>query len=250
MKIRHPHGNIKIAFIKSIANFISKSIFSILKFFLDIDAKSNEIIISRATYAPWKVDNSFAKIYSRLNSLTLLDEKRFFTIFSILQQLKNINGDILDIGCMRGGVGMMMSKINLKGNTYLIDTFSGFKEEEKYHKKDIFVFTGITELKNNIKNFKLKNINVLKQKFPNEKELKKIKKLKLCHIDVNTFRSTKNSYNYVKKKLIKGGFIVFDDYGIFGVEQVTEFVNKIKIKDKKKFYFINNYMGQCILIKK
>ena len=151
---------------------------------------------------------------------------------------------------MRGGVGMMMSKINEKGNTYLIDTFSGFKEEEKYHKKNIFVFTGVGELKENIKNFKLKNINILKQKFPNEQKLKNIKNLKLCHIDVNTYKSTKNSYNYVKKKLIKGGFIVFDDYGIFGVEQVAKFVDEIKIKDKKKFYFVNNFMGQCILIKK
>ena len=167
-----------------------------------------------------------------------------------MQQLKHINGDILDLGCMRGGVGMMMSKVNLKGNTYLIDTFSGFKEEEKYHKKNIFVFTGIAELKENIKKLKLKKIKILKQKFPDKKKLKNIKTLKLCHIDVNTYRSTKNSYNYVKKKIIKGGFIVFDDYGIFGVEKVTKFVNEIKIKDKKLFYFINNYMGQCILIKK
>ena len=50
--------------------------------------------------------------------------------------------------------------------------------------------------------------------------------------------------------MIKGGFIIFDDYGIFGVEQVTRFVNEIKIKEKKNFHFINNYMGQCILIKK
>ena len=139
MKIKHVHGNLKIAFIIGIANFITKLIFLVLKIFLNIDAKYNEIIISRATYAPWKIDNIFVKIYLQLNSLTLLDEKRFFTIYSILQQIKNINGDILDIGCMRGGVGMMMSKINLKGNTYLIDTFSGFKEEEKYHKKDMFV---------------------------------------------------------------------------------------------------------------
>jgi len=250
MKIRHPHGNIKIAFIKGIANFISKLIFLVLKIFLDIDGRSNEIIISRATYAPWKTDNIFVKIYLQLNLLTLLDEKRFFTIYSILQQIKNINGDILDIGCMRGGVGMLMSKINLKGSTYLIDTFSGFHEEEKYHKKGMFVFTGIEELKENIKFFNLKRIKIFKQNFPNKEKLKNIKKLKLCHIDVNTYRSTKNSYNYVKKKLVQGGFIIFDDYGIFGVEQVARFVNEIKIKDKKQFHFINNFMGQCILIKK
>ena len=72
----------------------------------------------------------------------------------------------------------------------------------------------------------------------------------MCHIDVNTYISTKNSYNFIKGKIIKGGFIIFDDYGIFGVEQVTKFVNKIKKSDKKKFHFIDNYMGQCILIRK
>ena len=250
MKIRHPHGNLKIAFIKAIASFFSRLVLLILKFFLDIDTKTNEIIISRATYAPWKIDNKFLKIYSKLKLLTLLDEKRFFTIYTILQQLKNINADILDLGCMRGGVGMMMSKINLNGNTYLIDTFSGFKEEEKYHKKDIFVFTSISEIEKNIKKLNLKKVYILKQKFPNTSKLKNIKKLKLCHIDVNTYKSTKKSYNYVKKKLIKGGIIIFDDYGIFGVEQVTKFVNEIKLRDRKYFYFISNYMGQCILIKK
>ena len=250
MIVRHPHGNIKIAFIKGIASLISKSILLVLKLFLDIDTKYNEIIISRATYAPWKIEDEFIKIYSKLKLLTLLDEKRFFTIYSILKQLKNINGDILDVGCMRGGVGMMMSKINQKGNTYLIDTFSGFEEEEKYHKKNIFVFTGIAELKKNIRNLRLKKIKILQQKFPNKEKLKSIKNIKLCHIDVNTYKSTKNSYNYVKNKVIKGGFIIFDDYGIFGVEQVAKFVNQIKLKDKKNFFFINNYMGQCILIKK
>jgi len=250
MKINHPHGNIKISFIKSLANIISKTIFLVLKFFLNINSNSNEIIISRATYAPWKIEKKFVKLYPELKLLTLLDQPRLFTIFNILQQTKHLNGNILDIGCMRGGVGIMMSKINLKGNTYLIDTFAGFHEEEKYHKKNMFIFTDILELKNNIKYFKLKKTYILKQRFPEEEKLKKIKKLKMCHVDVNTYVSTKKTYNYIKNKIIKGGFIVFDDYGIFGVEQVTKFVNQIKKKDKKYFHFINNYLGQCILIKK
>ncbi len=250
MRIKHPHGNIKISFIKGIAAIISNIIFYVLKFFLNINSKTNEIIISRATYAPWKIEKEFTDIYPKLMFLTLLDQKRLFTLFNIVKQISHLDGNILDIGCMRGGAGLLMSKFNSKGNTYLIDTFEGFKEEEKYHKKDIFIFEGINELKKSIKYFKLKKTHVLKQVFPNKKKLKNIKKFKVCHIDVNTYKSTKNSYNYVKKKLIKGGFIVFDDYGIFGVEQVTRFVNEIKKKDKKLFYFINNFMGQCILIKK
>ena len=68
MIVRHPHGNIKIAFIKGIASLISKSILLVLKLFLDIDTKYNEIIISRATYAPWKIEDEFIKIYSKYNS--------------------------------------------------------------------------------------------------------------------------------------------------------------------------------------
>ena len=98
----------------------------------------NEIIISRATYAPWKTELEFKKLYPKLKFLTLLDQPRLFTLFNILKQTNHIEGTILDVGCMRGGVGILMSKINLKGSTYLIDTFDGFHEEEKYHKKDRF----------------------------------------------------------------------------------------------------------------
>ena len=77
----------------------------------------------------------------------------------------------------------------------------------------------------------------------------KNKKFKLCHIDVNTFKSTSQSFNFVKDKIIKNGIIVFDDYGIYSVFGVKKFVDNIMKKDKN-FIFINNYMGQCILIKK
>ena len=41
-------------------------------------------------------------------------------------------------------------------------------------------------------------------------------KIKLCHIDVNTYESTKEVFEYVDKRLVKGGVIVFDDYGNTG----------------------------------
>ena len=48
---------------------------------------------------------------------------------------------------------------------------------------------------------------------------------------------------------MKNGVIVFDDYGIYSVFGVKNFVDKIMSKNKD-FLFLNNYMGQCILIKK
>ena len=71
----------------------------------------------------------------------------------------------------------------------------------------------------------------------------------MCHIDVNTFKSTSLSFDFIKDKIIKNGIIIFDDYGIVGVYGVKKFVDQIK-KKNKNFIFLNNYMGQCILIRK
>jgi hypothetical protein len=54
----------------------------------------------------------------------------------------------------------------------------------------------------------------------------------------------------VRKKIIKNGIIIFDDYGIYSVKSVKNYVDYIKKIYSKEFIFINNFMGQCILIKK
>ena len=99
------------------------------------------------------------------------------------------------------------------------------------------------------KNLKLKNTELSK---PFSKNLSSNfkKKIKICHIDVNTTQTTKLAFEYVKKRIIKNGIIIFDDYGIYSVDSVKNYVDFIKKKFAKEFIFINNYMGQCILIKK
>ena len=78
----------------------------------------------------------------------------------------------------------------------------------------------------------------------------KIHKIKVCHIDVNTYIDTKKIFYFVEKKVIKNGIIIFDDYGIWGVDGIKKFISSIEKEYSKKFVFIKNYMGQCILIRK
>ena len=54
----------------------------------------------------------------------------------------------------------------------------------------------------------------------------------------------------MQNKIIKGGIIIFDDFGIWGVDGIKRLVYKLEKSYENKFYFIKNYMGQCILIKK
>ncbi len=247
-KIKHPHGNLRSFALKFIKNLFEK----ILRFFVNFVCKLDnydEIIISSATHVPWKKDQNFYQFYKKVKNFTLLDLSRSYTLWQCAQNLKNTNGQILDIGCLMGGAGFIMSKTNKKGNTYLFDSFSGFKKDDGLHKKDVFYYSEIEEVKKNIKRLNLKKTYVFKAYFPKRIKVK-VKNVKLCHIDVNTFNDTKLVFNFIDKKIIKGGIIVFDDFGIWGVDGIKKFIYLIEKKFAKKYYFIKNYMGQCILIKK
>ena len=144
-----------------------------------------------------------------------------------------------------------MSKVNNKGFYLLIWYIGRFFWRRKVSKKKHFIFNNIEAVRTNIKKLRLKNTKAYRCKFPSKLNLSfNKKKFKLCHLDVNTYKSTQKSFEFIKNKIIKGGTIVFDDYGIYGANSIKKFVNQISKKYKKDFSFIYNFMGQCILIKK
>ena len=246
----HPSGNFKIKLAKISAKLISSIILFILSIFFKINKKNSEVIISSAFFAPWKNDKKFKDFYSKIFDTTILDTKRLYTLWFFSNNLKKVNADILDIGCLKGGAGFVMSKANKNGKVYLIDTFAGLIEDDHNHSKKHFIFRDINFVNQKIKKLGLKKTSVHKLNFPSSaNKIIKSSKIKLCHLDVNTFNSTKRSFNFVKKKLIKNGIIIFDDYGIHNAFSIKKFVDRL-IKKDNDFTYVNNYMGQCILIKK
>lgn len=248
---KHLYGNNKILILKS----FKKTIEFVIRFFLSFFYKFKsyqKIIISTAVYAPWIRDKNFYNLFLKIKNLTILDEARSYTLWYLSRHLKDVNGDILDIGCMKGGAGIIMSKSNQnkKTKTYFIDTFEGFAISSGGHIKDqTFIYNKISELKNNIKLLKIKNFNIQKCRFPKNFYIKN--KIKLCHLDINIYQDTLNAFIFVDKHLIKNGIIVFDDYGVFKVDEIIKTIKKIiKMKYLSKYNIIYNYMGQCIMIKK
>ena len=62
MTINHVVGNNKIFFIKKTAKLLSFIVLLILSFFLKINRKNSDLIISTAFYAPWKDNKDFTSI--------------------------------------------------------------------------------------------------------------------------------------------------------------------------------------------
>jgi len=247
-KIQHPYGNFRSLLLKNVKKGLQSSIKFVASFFCKFDSY-DKIIISSATHAPWLRDLEFINFFKIVKQYTLLDEPRAYTLWQFAKNLDSKKGNILDIGCLLGGAGFLMSKANKIGSSFLFDTFAGFKKNDGLHKRKTFFFSDINFVKRNIKNLKLKNTSVYKAYFPKNINIK-IGKVKLCHLDINTYKETKKVFKYLQNKLIKGGVIVFDDFGIWGADGIKKFIYEIYPRYKNNYFFIKNYMGQCILIKK
>jgi len=244
--INHPFGSTKV-FIK---NFCKSFLEKIISFFANIffDLKKNEkIIISPAIYQKWNENNDFNEAYEKYKNFTMLDKHRAFTVWSIVKNLNNLEGEIIEIGCFKGGTGFLLSNADNQSQIKLYDTFEGFPITEENIKKNTLK-ANFEESKEFLNKFEISNIEFFKKRFPIGVD--NINKIKFCHIDINTYSETKNSFNFIVPLLVKGGVVVFDDYGIWRIDGVKKFISEIEENLKDQFYFFFNYMGQCILIKK
>lgn len=214
-----------------------------------------EIIMPVTTYAPWSLDNEFVKIYKEINKFTLVDKYRCHELWCLVSQCSKLNGDILEVGVWRGGTsGLICKKVQLKNlnkTVFLADTFTGavkVSKKDHYYKGEEHNDTSIETVQKLLSTLKVNNFKILKGIFP-EETAKYIegKQFCFCHIDVDTYRSAKDVFNWVWPRLVSGGIIIFDDYGSKSCNGITEFVNERS--EEKDRLMIHNLNGHAILIK-
>lgn len=211
--------------------------------------------IPTATYAPWKKDLAFLTIYEHIKEHTLVDIYKLYENWKIIEQVKSISGDLIEVGVWKGGsgciIGKKMQNEGIDATLHLCDTFEGVVKatnlDNKYTGGE-FSDTDPVLVKNLVEKIGINNVNILKGTFPEETGAKLAKrKFRLCHIDVDTYQSAKDIYKWVWPKMNRGGVVVFDDYGGIGCEGITNLVNELG--KKKDNLFIHNLNGHGILFK-
>jgi O-methyltransferase len=216
----------------------------------------HEIIVSNATYSPWGNDQLFLKTYNIIKNNTLVDIYRCYALWDFLMQNNDVQGHILEIGVWKGGTGCLLAKAaSMKlpdYKVYLVDTFEGVVKagsEDTNYKGGEHADTNKEVVLQLIEKLHLSNTKVLEGIFPDDinfNELNIENQVKLCHIDVDTYQSAKDIFEYIWPHIIKGGAVIFDDYGFWGCEGVTKLVNQIKPINAVSIYNLN---GQSIFIK-
>ena len=160
-----------------------------------------------------KYDLEFIEILKKIGDNRGADNEENYTLYSSLKALRNIPGDIAEVGVYKGGTAKLISEIKGNKNLYLCDTFEGLPEtnaNDLFVKKGWLHDTSVESVKKYLADYK--NIHFLKGIFPQTSEPILDKKFCFIHLDTNLYQSTLDALEFFWPRMVKEGRIVSHDY--------------------------------------
>jgi O-methyltransferase len=217
---------------------------------------AHEMAYPLSTYAPWQSDEEFKRAYDSVRRHTLVDVWRCYELWSLVGELREVPGAILEVGVWRGGTGALMAaraeSLGVEDPVYLCDTWRGVVKTgdvDTYYrdgKHDDASREIVAEL---VGSMGLPNVELLPGVFPDETGGRIAdRSFRLCHCDVDVYQSAHDVFEWVWPRLSPGGMVVFDDYGFPACPGVTKFVNEQRLQDDR--IVIHNLNGHGLVVKR
>lgn len=210
----------------------------------------------RASYAPWLADAEFRRSHANIRANTLVDVYRCWELWNLVQQVRPLEGDVLEVGVWRGGTGCLMAdrmrQLGIEARIFLCDTFEGVV---KAGDKDVdyvggeHADTSEETVRKLASSMGLDNVVVAKGVYPDDTTaVVGDGPLRLVHVDVDVYDSAKDVTEHVWPRVVPGGMVVYDDYGFLECPGVTRYVNESLAADDR--VVIQNLNGHAIVIKR
>jgi O-methyltransferase len=209
-----------------------------------------------ANYAPWNTDAEFLAAYEAIRRNTLVDIYRCWELWSLVGQTEKLEGAILEVGVWRGGTGTLMAKkahLARSGSlVYLCDTFEGVVKagaHDTIYKGGEHSDTTLSVVENLARSLDLDNMRILKGIFPDDTAhlVDPRTKFRLCHIDVDVYSSARDVLTWIWDRMVRGGVVVYDDYGFSACEGITRFVNEQLTQTDRMV--VHNLNGHAVVVK-
>lgn len=219
------------------------------------------------TYAPWLRDAKFQAYLDYIKppcsasgntEKTLVDIYRCWTLWQVSQQLAHSPGNIFEVGVYKGGTAALFAhsiKESADPHTklYLFDTFRGVAKAGQFdtaYKGGEHSDTSVESVRALVSRFIAPDrFDIRPGLFPEDSTagVDNIP-IKLAHVDVDVFQSTVDAVNWIWPRLIHGGFVIVDDYGLQGTEGVTRACEQLAA-GFDDCLLIYNFNGQGMLCK-
>jgi len=186
-----------------------------------------------------------------------VDIYRCYEIWSTVAEAAKLpQGDLMEVGVWRGGTGAVIASQSARhipsAEVFLCDTFTGVVktgDQDTIYGDGMHADTSPEIVQDLLDRIGLNNAVLLQGIFP-EQTAGRIqdRRFRFCHIDVDVYQSAKDVCEWLWPRLVSGGLVVFDDYGMRGTEGVQRFVNEWRVRDDLTFLY--NLNGHAVFIKK
>jgi O-methyltransferase len=211
-------------------------------------------VIPRATYSPWRSNAAFMALLEAVSDATLVDRYRLFELYSLMQQMRGLPGDVLEVGVWRGGSAAILGAAggaSLPSKLWLADTFSGVPNtkggRDPLYRGGEHADCSADAVHSLLTRCGVTNFELLVGRFPEDTGARIGHcRFKFAHIDVDTYESAAGVFRWVWPRMAMGSVIVFDDYGFWGCEGVTAFVNQLSAAG---LLMVHNLNGHAVVFK-
>lgn len=153
-----------------------------------------------------------------------------YNILMCVDKSSKLKGDLAEVGVYKGASAKLICEKKEKRKLYLFDTFSGLHDVQQIDKK-YFYNSKYTSNQKMVEDYlsDYKNVFTYKGYFPATSNPIKNKKFSFVHLDVDTYKSTKNCLKFFYTRMVRGGIILSHDYAnTLGVKKAFDnfFKNK------------------------
>jgi len=196
----------------------------------------------------------YRKSLKNPTEFTFCSKKRMKITLGLLEKCINedLEGDVIECGVYKGGSSFQIAKklqsIAGKKTLFALDTFEGhpyddaedmpkklvyqvYQKKKQVKKKGFLNDVNLNEIKNHFAKENLDNTVFLKGLF--EDSFKKISDKNFCfaHVDADFYLSVKQCVEFLKKRMVPNGIIVFDDYNDENLPGCTKAVDELLGKE-------------------
>jgi len=173
---------------------------------------------------------------------TIIPKEKIDFIKSVIHKIEDTNAHIIEVGVYKGGSAKIIAdNIDISTNLYLFDTFCGIPNGSEFDNHHITGDFYDIEYNDILEIFhEYPNVIINQGIFPSDTGYIIEKKIfKLVHLDVDSYLSYKESLEFIYDKVIKNGYIIFDDYNEISCVGATLAINEF-FSDKTEIILKEN----------
>jgi O-methyltransferase len=171
-------------------------------------------------FSPWSGYGDFARLLRLAEPHTLVSRDRLYVLYAFALNALRLPGEFWECGVYRGGTALLLAELiemqraSVGTTLRLFDTFEGMPETDKrvdLHNQGDFADTSLKAVHKLIgqRGHVVFHPGWIPETFGGMED----SIIALAHIDVDIYRSVRDSCEFIYPRLANGAVLLFDDYG-------------------------------------